>query len=354
MTSSPVCIVVPSLKITGGTKEIVTLARDIVAAGGEARIVAMWRTRDEVACAPLSVDYLSPAAISAAQVLVGMPMVLARFLALKRHHSDARWMLSHYVTYALAPFIAGRRLWFFVQDLEWTFVPPRLRGMLQRFILATLTRGQVLAANSYLAAALAMHRVTVTATIPIWASPVFCGSTDLDRNIDIVLIVRRGAHKRVDLAQQILTLRRQHHSHLRMAVITPNDEFADAFSGEAGIELFVRPTPEEMRAIYERTRVFLLLSEHEGFGLPPLEAMGSGCVPLCRDAGGVRAYMQGELRDNLLPLSLEVDEILERAVMLSRDEPRLTRLRLVARRIFEEGLHRVAQRPANLAASGIL
>ena len=109
-----------------------------------------------------------------------------------------------------------------------------------------------------------------------------------------------------------------------------------------------------MRAIYERTRVFLLLSEHEGFGLPPLEAMGSGCVPLCRDAGGVRAYMQGELAENILPLALPAEDVLERAVALAHDENHLTRLRMAAREIFDDGLERVAQRPSDLSVSGIL
>ncbi|WP_286165284.1 hypothetical protein, partial [Arthrobacter sp. TPD3018] len=65
-------------------------------------------------------------------------------------------------------------------------------------------------------------------------------------------------------------------------------------------------------------------------------------------------YMRDELKDNLLPLSLEIEDVLERAVTLSLDEVRLTRLQPVARRIFEDGLEQVAQRPADLAASGIL
>ena len=349
-----VFIVVPSLKITGGTKEIVTLSRDIVAAGGEARVIAMWRTPDEISCHPLPVDYLSSAAISPKQVIAGMPRVLARFLKIKKHHRDAQWMLSHYVTYALAPFIGGNKLWFFVQDLEWTFAPLRFRGILRRLILSTLTRGRTLAANSYLASALSQHGVRVAATIPIWASPDFQGALDGRRDIDIILVMRRGAHKRVDIAERILRLKRESHPHLRMAVITPNDEFADAFRGDASVDILLRPTVGEMRAIYERTRVFLLLSEHEGFGLPPLEAMGAGCVPLCRDAGGVRAYMRGELAENILPLALPAEDILKHAMALAHDESCLARLRMTARKIFDDGLERVAQRPSDLSASGIL
>ena len=225
--TSPVCIVVPSLKITGGTKEIVTLARDIVASGGEARIVVMWRTPDEVTCSPIPVNYLSTNTISPVRVLTGIPAVAARFVALKRRQPDARWVLSHYVTYALAPLVSGKQLWFFVQDLEWTFVPARLQGVMRRFILATLTRGRTLAANSYLAASLAVNRVPVAATIPIWASPAFRGAMDRRRDVNVVLMMRRGAHKRVDLAQRVLAHRQQHPANIRMAVITPNNEFAE-------------------------------------------------------------------------------------------------------------------------------
>lgn len=351
---SPIAIVVPSLKITGGTKEIVALAHDIVKAGGSARIVAMWRTRDEVDCGSLSVDHLSQREISPFRVLAGILPVLKSFSALKRRHPGVRWMLSHYVTYALVPFIHRDALWFFVQDLEWTFVPTRLRWGLRRLILSALARGRVLTANSYLAAALRDEGISDVATIPIWASRAFKGALDLARDIDVVLVLRRGAHKRVDLAQRVLALREQRYPDMRVAIITPNDEFAAALGTVTNQIVLLRPTIDEMRSLYERARVFLLLSEHEGFGLPPLEAMGSGCVPLCRDAGGVRAYMQRELTENVLPLSLEEEDLLGRVHALSRDETRLARLRGIASQIFDDGLQQVAERPLYLARSGVI
>ena len=47
----------------------------------------------------------------------------------------------------------------------------------------------------------------------------------------------------------------------------------------------------------------------EGFGLPPLEAMGGGCIPACRDSGGVRNYMHGQFHRLLFPLSEKVPNI---------------------------------------------
>ena len=81
------------------------------------------------------------------------------------------------------------------------------------------------------------------------------------------------------------------------------------------------------------------LSEHEGFGLPPLEAMGAGCVPLCRDSGGVRAFMQpGELSALLLPASAGVEEIYSRGRALLAEDEQLRNYSRRARDVFRKGL----------------
>jgi len=52
-----------------------------------------------------------------------------------------------------------------------------------------------------------------------------------------------------------------------------------------------RPRPEgEMAAFYGRCDVFVFSSRGEGFGLPALEAMASGCAVITTDSGGVRQF----------------------------------------------------------------
>ena len=347
-------VLVPALKITGGIKEIVKLAQDAQALGANVHIIAMWRTRDQVFCDNIEVEYISNSSISLKRVIVELPLVMLRLGHRALRSGRTSWLLSHYATYLVVPFVRTPRLWFFVQDLEWTFVPSRLRPLLRRFIATCLARGQVLTANRYLSSELTAQKIKVVSTLPIWASSAFSGSMDVPRDIDVVMIIRRGSHKRVELALDILALSSIRHPQLRIAVITPNDEFIPELPMGRGIITLLRPSIREMRQLYERSKLFLLVSEHEGFGLPPLEAMGSGCVPICSDAGGVRAYMQDELRDNIFSLDLDAAAIIDLVAARLDDEPRLSHQRMAARRIFDHGLQSADARRIHLANSGIL
>lgn len=52
------------------------------------------------------------------------------------------------------------------------------------------------------------------------------------------------------------------------------------------IECFTNPPQEEIPKIYQRSMIMLKTSKSEGFSLPILEAMASGCVVVCYDMGG--------------------------------------------------------------------
>jgi glycosyltransferase involved in cell wall biosynthesis len=53
-----------------------------------------------------------------------------------------------------------------------------------------------------------------------------------------------------------------------------------------GVERFTNPPQEDIPGIYQRAKVFLKFSESEGFCLPILEAMASGCLVVTHDMGG--------------------------------------------------------------------
>ncbi len=58
----------------------------------------------------------------------------------------------------------------------------------------------------------------------------------------------------------------------------------------AWIEYHTRPSNEELRALYNRTAVFVVPSHYEGWGLPGAEAMACGAALVSTDNGGVRVY----------------------------------------------------------------
>lgn len=337
--------VIPTLKVSGGTLEIVKLARQLAERGHPVRIVAMWRT-DHAIDTGLPTECLSSSPFGKRAALRGMSPMLVTFARRMRAWRGERphIVFSHYSTFPLAVLTPRSRRWFFVQDTEWNFVPPgAYRAIVKRFILLNLRRGRVLTTNAYLSGAMHDEHVRVAARVPIWIDPRFVGRADRRRDFDLVLVLRHGAHKRADLGVQAVDRCRAIDPALRLAIITPDDVFADTVRDKVALCL-LRPTLEQMRDIYERTHVFLLLSEHEGFGLPPLEAMASGCVPVCRAAGGVASYMTGELQALVLPLDRTVAEVLDTATALLKDPGRLSGLSTLSSEVVRQGLAELDQR----------
>jgi len=59
---------------------------------------------------------------------------------------------------------------------------------------------------------------------------------------------------------------------------------------EGDIRYVVGPDDEEVGRLFCQATVFVQTSMHEGFALPPLEAMASGAAVVCTDAHGNRDF----------------------------------------------------------------
>jgi GT2 family glycosyltransferase len=56
-------------------------------------------------------------------------------------------------------------------------------------------------------------------------------------------------------------------------------------------EFHSKPSDEQLSELYSRSTIFLSTSTHEGFALPPIEAMACGCAVATTDAVGNREYI---------------------------------------------------------------
>ena len=103
----------------------------------------------------------------------------------------------------------------------------------------------------------------------------------------------------------------------------PNKKWYDSLLSQCDREIqsrffyFSKLPDERLAALYNRSRALLYLSEAEGFGLPPLEAMYSGCPPVMLDNTSLReVYKDWRL---LLKNNATDAEVLDSLEKLSAD-----------------------------------
>lgn len=309
--SAAICVVVNALTLSGGVKEAVSLCGALTTEHGGSCMLTMWQTRNAVPTTGLRLTALSPWVANRTWAAIQMPWLMIRFFVLSRTTflPSCRYIFTHYSTYPLAWLVPKKQRYFLVQGVEWNFTSqPWLKRILRAAILWSLRSGRVVVVNDYLSAALRAEGISVDRTYPIWAQPSFLRPGELVRTLDVVMVARHGTVKRLDLYRQFIHRARKLRPQWRLGVISPDVDLCDEMADLVEVVL-QNPNLEEMAGMYERSKVFLMLSEQEGFGLPPLEAMAAGCIPICRDSGGVRAYMNGVWSDHLLPLGADENAI---------------------------------------------
>ncbi|WP_157981607.1 glycosyltransferase [Protaetiibacter intestinalis] len=120
-----------------------------------------------------------------------------------------------------------------------------------------------------------------------------------------MLLIGGGAHKRNELAARVLARRPAWCKSVVGVGLSPQARtlLDDAYPGAT--EWVVRPTDEQLIDLYRSAEFFLFLGTEEGFGLPYIEALSSGCIviavdqPLTRELLGEAAVLviDGDARD---------------------------------------------------------
>jgi glycosyltransferase involved in cell wall biosynthesis len=338
-------LILPSLKISGGGLEAIRLLEELNSIkANSSGLMCLWRTETPIILKNIDHTQISSLKTNAKFALFELPLLIAFFLVYlfknnkKYSPLNRYWIFTHYSTVPFSFFVNKKRRFFFVQDIEWMFIRNAiLKKLLKKFILFAYSKSTLLVANSYLANHLTSLGVKNIFLCPIWADKQFAVDSELKRNIDVVMVLRKGFHKRLDLYLDVISRLSIRYPDIKIAVISPEIEILEDIKSYVDFH-FLNPSISEMASIYSRSKVFLHLSEHEGFGLPPLESMGAGCVPLCRDSGGVRAYMKDDFEKLLIPLDCGVEQISDRLLGLITDPNCLLNLSSAARDAFDNGL----------------
>lgn len=336
-------ILLASLRISGGVKEALGLAEELHAHGVAIELVVLWKSSHELTPGTLPVTYLSQFQPSRASAALQFPLLLLRFVLLifrrqsNLRHTSLALMLTHFSTFPFAWIVPPIERYCFSQDVEWMFVKEgRRRSLLRWFILKTCRSSHVFTTNLYVDALYEHEGIKPEGRLSIWPPAAWLSAPTpiSSRPIDVVMLLRRGHMKRLDLYFDLLQALGS--DAVKALVVTPDPELAE-HCRSLGFSCVVRPTDDELRKIYLSSKVLLLLSDTEGFALPPLEAMASGCVPLCRDSGGPRCYMTGALASNLIPLEASAPHLLKALVNLLAEPVRLQQLSDYARTVFLTG-----------------
>ena len=297
-------ILLPSLKISGGNFECLNFGYELKNLGYKVEYLTLWNSKNEIITTE-KVTRITSFQTDLYLAFFQLIFISFKFCSIGRSSKqDTLWIFTHYSTFILSLFLPSDNVIFFVQGVEWTFARNKfINFFLKKYIFYFYRNRKIITTNEYLSNTLLSNGFDVSLEFPIWANPKFLCVNNFERKYDFAMVLRKGYVKRLDLYFSFI-----HYSHLnfkkwKFAVITPDSEIAEKVLPFVDLCLF-KPDISDMVLVYSQSRFFLSLSENEGFGLPPLESMGSGCVPICRNSGGINSFMTDGLDGLVLPLSL--------------------------------------------------
>ena len=194
----------------------------------------------------------------------------------------------------LASYLGNAKIFYIVQDIESkykSYIAGRILNQLCEF---TYRSKYIVTANPFLENEIVkrgnkpVFNFTVGVTELFFSTPL----SDCSKNYDVVYFARGEKWKNLDLFIDFIA---NNESHLNIAVVSQDivllQELSKKYSDNKEINLLKPENTSQLIDILDHSKVMLSTSLHEGFSLPPLEAMSRGLSVLLYPSGGPDLYV---------------------------------------------------------------
>jgi GT2 family glycosyltransferase/glycosyltransferase involved in cell wall biosynthesis len=177
---------------------------------------------------------------------------------------------------------------YFVQDIETSYYPDSETK--QSEVLASYRpEFRYMTISSWNRDRLRETGVDASLIPPGIALDNFCPLDGVRRRADMVLAIGRSQPLK-NLPLTIAAWRALPEPRPELCLFGIEPELADGYGH--GIRYVESPSDEEVTRLLNEATVFVQTSTHEGFCLPALEAMATGCTVVCTDAHGNRDFCE--------------------------------------------------------------
>ncbi|MCF8007983.1 MAG: glycosyltransferase [Methylovulum sp.] len=193
-----------------------------------------------------------------------------------------------------------------IQDMDWRGVKQPFGLFIKIGAMLTLKKHQaILAANPYLANEIRLMGNHVIGQLKLGISKIFLDKNieiaAQKRDIDFLFIGRPQGRKRLSFYIEWIKFIISMKQNIKIIAVSQDKDVLTSLNKLPGIQVCQPLNDLELKKLYKRSRFFLLASSFEGFALPPLEAMGSGCIPVITECGGPSVYAKHNENAFVLP-----------------------------------------------------
>ena len=156
-------------------------------------------------------------------------------------------------------------------------------------------------------------------------------NSNIKRDIDILIILRNNWVKRhflyIKTLSYLIEKNKNNSSNYNLRIINLSSEPIPKWIHKfKKVDISEEVSHIDLFSLYKRSKVLLYLSSYEGFGLPPLEAMSQGCIPIISENRGQYNYMDSN-SDLILKKSCNPEEIICKLILILNEKKEINNIR---------------------------